>query len=101
MGILQAIGLAQLQTMQHLLTELEREGVTTLAEARVKVAREFDNQHSRRTYRKLPLNKSSSKIQTCPDCNLSMMFINTPDDEDILGLWQCKKCRYSIPVEVV
>jgi hypothetical protein len=70
MPILKTISLATLQTFTHLLTEMEREGLFNLAEARVTVARETELRHQLRRSR---LTEKQAPLPfICPDCRRPM-----------------------------
>jgi len=96
MAILSALGLAQLQTMQHLLTELEGEGVQTLAEARVRVASEFAKESGRRRRVRSAAVPLPNPVAICPYCHTPLAPVILSAKESVLG---CRKCRYSRFVE--
>lgn len=95
MKILKTLNLAYLQTLTHILTEMERVGVSSLAEARAVVYRETEAKHLER--RKL-LTRSKPeqrhlKFEICPKCGHRMVSVKTEDSD--LEIHGCVKCRYS------
>jgi hypothetical protein len=105
MSILSAVGPGQLQTIQHILQELEAEGVNTLTEARSRIFSEIKNQlagRKRTGFLQQRRPQSVEKfIRICPHCRPArpMITIVADDDQGKSLVMQCQKCRYSIIVE--
>lgn len=95
MSILKSVSFSTLQTFNHLLTELEREGLFNLAEARVLVAKETAL-HTQSRRRQLTKKQEPPHPQPCPVCG-QLMTIVTADGEVIAA---CRNCRYSFLVEM-
>lgn len=104
MAILQSLTLAQLQTFEHVLKEMESEGVPTLAEARLRVFRENSARHTARTKKAL---QPKFKQTPCPDCGMAMVnaaTVDSPgddfyDENRSVKVLYCPRCRYSTLVE--
>jgi len=78
MSILSALSLAQLQTINHLLQEMEVAGVPDLPAARLIVAKATDEQHRMRQSRVIrKVRKVAAKVHSCPDCGKGMRFCST------------------------
>lgn len=109
MSILNAIGtLGQLQTFAHWLTEIEGEGVTSLARARELVHKEVGNRHTRKQRPQkgslLPANaKKLGPKEKCPDCETGILEEFTRYEEQVgedgnpiqVEIQKCEKCAFS------
>ena len=94
MSILKSVSFSTLQTFNHLLTEMEREGVYNLAEARLKVSRETEDRYRMR--RSIHTEKPKFTKTLCPHCG-EQMTVSAVDGEVIAA---CRNCRYSFLVEM-
>lgn len=91
MALLDVLTLAQLQTYQHLLQELEGRGVSRLTDARQVIAKETEKRHQAR---RRPVVEQA--VYPCPHCGTIMRFL---DNNEQLTIYECRSCRYSTIIE--
>jgi hypothetical protein len=109
MKILETMSLSQLQTFNHIMTEMERVGVFNLAEARKVVTTETDKRHKARQQQKNKqrvVSRTPQQVlygpaekpytpEPCPTEGCPGKLMKIPGGE--FEVLQCKKCRYSKP----
>jgi hypothetical protein len=94
MPILKSMGLGQLQTIQHVLQEMEGEGAVSLSEARGRIVTEINSRPRHRLLGKSPVPAPTSY---CPQCRYPLSPVITGDSTAVvLG---CRNCRWSKIVE--
>lgn len=101
MSKLLAHNTAILQTTQHILQELEVNGIKSLPEARTYIAKEIEKRLiGRKRFRK-NIEPEKHQYVYCSKCNskIEMTKIFIDDDDGRILIMQCKKCRYSYVVE--
>ena len=106
MAILKTLSLAQLQTFQHVLQEMEAAGLFNLSEARLVVHHETSARHQAKQRRYLVKNQGPYRKQPayvplpCPTkgCGGQLLPVISGEGAQVQVLG-CKKCRYSTLVE--
>lgn len=91
MNILHAQSLAVLQTLDHVLTAMDAEGVLSLLVAREIIASETSLRHKHRQSRDKTKHRITTSTGSCPSCGQPIRVMNV-DGTTILA---CAACRYS------
>ncbi len=95
MKILKSLNLGQLQTFNHILTEMEGMGTSSLSEARLIISRATEQSHKFRQSKRYKAPKMPN-LTPCPECKTPMAEI----EADGMMIFACASCRFSMPVEV-